>query len=77
MPTAFILINSEVGAENEVLRDLKKIDGVREAHVVYGIYDIIAKLEADSLRKLRDIVSKRVRKLDKVRSTLTMIVVER
>ena len=76
MPIAFVLINSEIGSEGEVLRELKKMDGVKEAYTVYGVYDVIAKVEASSMDKLKDIVTWRIRRLEKVRSTLTMIVIE-
>jgi DNA-binding Lrp family transcriptional regulator len=76
MPTAFVLINTEIGSEADVLRDLKKVEGVEEAHAVYGVYDIIARVKADTMDKLKEIVTWKVRRLDKVRSTLTMIVVE-
>ncbi|HJX22811.1 MAG TPA: Lrp/AsnC ligand binding domain-containing protein [Candidatus Bathyarchaeia archaeon] len=76
MPLAFVLINAEIGSENAVLAELKKIENVKEANVVYGVYDIIAKVEADTMDKLKAMVTWRVRRLDKVRSTLTMIVVE-
>jgi len=76
MPTAFVLINTEIGSEADVLRDLKKVEGVEEAHAVYGVYDIIARVKADTMDKLKEIVTWKVRRLDRVRSTLTMIVVE-
>lgn len=76
MPTAFVLINTEIGSEADVLRDLKKVEGVEEAYAVYGVYDIIARVKAETMDKLKEIVTWRVRRLDKVRSTLTMIVVE-
>jgi len=76
MPTAFVLINTEIGSEADVLRDLKKVEGVEAAFAVYGVYDIIASVKAESMDKLKEIVTWRIRRLDKVRSTLTMIVVE-
>jgi DNA-binding Lrp family transcriptional regulator len=76
MPTAFVLINTEIGSEADVLRDLKKVEGVDEAHAVYGVYDIIARVKADTMDKLKETVTWKIRRLDKVRSTLTMIVVE-
>jgi len=76
LPIAFVLINSEIGSEGEVLRELKKMDGVKEVYTVYGVYDVIAKVEASSMDKLKDIITWRIRKLEKVRSTLTMIVIE-
>lgn len=76
MPIAFVLINAEIGSKGEVLNELKKVEGVEEAYSVYGVYDIIAKVGADSMEKLKDIVTWRIRRLNKVRSTLTMIVIE-
>lgn len=76
MPTAFVLINTEIGSEADVLKELKKVEGVKEASAVYGVYDIVARVKANTMDKLKEIVTWRVRRLDKVRSTLTMIVVE-
>ena len=76
MPIAFVLINTEIGSESEVLKTLKDVEGVIEAYAVYGVYDVVAKITADTMDKLKEIVTWRVRRLDKVRSTLTMIVVE-
>lgn len=76
MPMAFVLVNTEIGSENEVLKLIKDVPGVEEAYAVYGVYDVVAKIKADSMDKLKEIVTWHVRRLDKVRSTLTMIVVE-
>jgi len=76
MPVAFVLVNTEIGAEGEVLKALKSIEEVEEAYAVYGVYDIVAKIKAETMDKLKEIVTWRIRRLDKVRSTLTMIVVE-
>lgn len=75
MATAFVLINVEIGAEDEVLRELRPISEVKEAHLVYGVYDIIAIVETPTMQELKDTISLKVRRLDKVHSTLTMIVV--
>ena len=74
MVIAFLLINAEASAEADVLKDMKGIKEVREATLVYGVYDIIARIETDTMEELKNI-SRRVRYLNKVRSTLTMIVV--
>jgi len=76
MPLAFVLINTEIGSESEVLGALRKIDAVEEAYMVYGVYDVVAKVRGDTMDKLKEIVTWHVRRLDKVRSTLTMIVIE-
>ena len=74
MPAAFVLINAEMGSEEEVMKELKKIEGVTEAYCAYGVYDIIAKIKADSLDKLNEVITWEVRKLDKIRSTLTCLI---
>jgi DNA-binding Lrp family transcriptional regulator len=75
MPLAFVLINADLGTEEELIKELKKIEEVTEVYVVYGVYDIIAKLQADTMDKVKDTITWKIRRLDKVRSTLTMIVV--
>jgi len=74
MPAAFVLINTEVGSEEETLEELKKLESVKEAHCVYGTYDIVVKVEADSMDKLKEATTWEIRKINKVRNTLTMIV---
>jgi len=76
MPVAFVLINTEIGTLEEVLAAIRKINGVEEAYSVYGVYDIIAKIKAESMDKLKEIVTWHIRRLNRVRSTLTMIVIE-
>jgi DNA-binding Lrp family transcriptional regulator len=75
MPLAFVLVNAEAGSEDEVVEELRKIANVKESYAVYGVYDIVAKVEAESMDKLKEITWK-IRRLDKVRSTLTMLVIE-
>jgi DNA-binding Lrp family transcriptional regulator len=76
MPKAFVLINVESGAEEEVVMELKKIPGVEEAYYSYGVYDIIAKVNADSMEGLKNMVTRKVRTITRVRSTLTLIMME-
>jgi DNA-binding Lrp family transcriptional regulator len=76
MPKAFVLINVESGTEEDVILELKKIVGVEEAYYSYGVYDIITKVTADSMEALKDMVTKKIRALSKVRSTLTLIMME-
>jgi DNA-binding Lrp family transcriptional regulator len=76
MPQAFVLINVESGAEEDLVKELKKIEGVEEAYYSYGVYDIIAKIKADSMEKLKEMVTHKVRILNRVRSTLTLIMME-
>jgi DNA-binding Lrp family transcriptional regulator len=68
------MINAELGSESEVLNDLKNIPEVKEVYMVYGVYDIIARVEAENMDDLKEIISGKIRGKDKVRSSLTMIV---
>ncbi len=76
MAEAFILVNTETDGENEVLRSLMSVEGVEEAYVVYGVYDIVVRIKAPNVEALKRIVTTNIRKIPKVKSTLTMMVVE-
>ena len=76
MPMAYVLITTETDSTESVLESLKKIDAVKETYRVYGVYDIIATIKTEKMDKLKRIVTKDLRSLDKVISTLTMIVLE-
>ena len=71
-----MLINADLGAEEDLLKKLREIPNVKEVYVVYGVYDIVARMEADTMEKVKETITWHIRRLDKVRSTLTMIVVE-
>jgi DNA-binding Lrp family transcriptional regulator len=73
MPTAFVLINTELGSETDVLKNLKKVGGVEEAHAVYGTYDIVVRVKAETMDRLKDTVSSYIRKVKNVRATLTLM----
>ena len=73
---AFLLISAELGRERDVVQELQSIPNVREVHVTYGVYDVIAKIEADSPQILKDTITNQIRALDFIKSTLTMVVVE-
>jgi DNA-binding Lrp family transcriptional regulator len=75
LPEAFVLIVSEVGQEDQVITDLQAIPEIKVSYVVFGVYDLIARVEAESMQRLKDVVSLRIRQLDTVRTTLTMIIV--
>jgi len=70
------LVNSKPGLEGGILQSLREIEGVKEAYSLYGLYDVVAKVEANSMDELKDIVTFKVRGLGIVRATLTIIVVE-
>ena len=76
MTKAIVLINTDLGAEREMISLINRVPNVSEAHVVYGVYDIVVMVEAETLQKVKQTIQERLRNLDNVRSTLTMIVVE-
>lgn len=76
MAVAYVLINVELGKEKDILNQLRSIENVKEVNAIYGVYDIIAKVEADSMEKLKEIVTYKIRRLADIRSTLTMTVAE-
>jgi DNA-binding Lrp family transcriptional regulator len=76
MPKAFVLMNAELGSEDSLVNELKKLDSVREVYQVYGVYDIVAQVEAETMEKVKETITWKLRKLNGVKSTLTMIVME-
>ncbi|MDA4111560.1 MAG: Lrp/AsnC ligand binding domain-containing protein [Thaumarchaeota archaeon] len=72
---ALLLISVELGDETNVLKKLKSIQNVKEAHLTSGVYDIIAIVEAETQGKLKDTITYQIRALREVRTTLTMVVV--
>jgi DNA-binding Lrp family transcriptional regulator len=76
VPTAYVLINCDLGSEEEIILEIKKLPETVEVSGVYGVYDIIARISSDSMDKLRETITWHVRRIDNVRSTLTMIIIE-
>jgi len=76
MARAYVLINTEAGLEQEVVNQLKTMKSVKEAYTVYGVYDAIALVETEKMDDLKNIVSYELRKINGVRSTVTMMVAE-
>jgi hypothetical protein len=75
MPTAFILLYTEICAEREVLKKLRSTDGVQEAFSLLGIYDIITRVKTDTTEKLMQVVNQKL-EIGKVHSKLTIIASE-
>tara|TARA_B100000953_G_scaffold235114_1_gene196521 strand:- start:201 stop:440 length:240 start_codon:yes stop_codon:yes gene_type:complete len=76
MAEAYVLINCEIGSEEKVIEELKTIDGVKEVHGTFGAYDILAKVESEQVEALRETITWKIRKIDKIRSTLTLMGIE-
>lgn len=76
MATAYVLINCELGSEEAIIGQLKGLEGVKEVHGTFGAYDILAKIESDTVEKLRETITWKIRKIEKIRSTLTLMGIE-
>ncbi len=76
MAKAFVLLNSELGQGSQVESSLKDVPEVKEVYGVYGVYDFIVKLEAETMSDLRDIITNKIRRIQNLRSSLTLITVE-
>lgn len=76
MSKAYVLINVGSGLEDKVLDEIKKTQGVKEVYVSYGVYDLVVKVAADSAEEMKEIVTRRLRNINGVASTLTLTVIE-
>ncbi len=80
MPTAYVLLNSDLGSDVSIIAEIKEKlvneDVKFEIRGVYGVYDIVLKLTSDDAEKLRALITNKIRKISRVQSTLTMIVIE-
>lgn len=70
---AFVLINSDLGKEPAIIEALSKVDEIKSIHALYGIYDLIAEVETDSMEKVKEIVFNKIRRLNDVKTTITLI----
>lgn len=76
MPSAYVLINCDLGSEESIIKEIRGLDGVKEVKGTYGVYDVIAKVESDNMEALKDTITWKIRRMPKVRSTVTLIVIE-
>ncbi len=80
MPTSYVLLNSDLGSDESIINEVKQIladeDIKFEVQGVYGVYDIILKLSSDDAENLRSVITNKIRKISKIQSTLTMMVIE-
>ncbi len=69
-------MNAAMGHETNLVNELKRTSNITEVYAVYGVYDIIVKVEAETMDKLRDAIATKLRKINGIKSTLTMVIVE-
>jgi len=76
MATGYVLINCDLGYEEAIIQELKGLKAVKEVQGILGAYDIIAKVESDTIEKLRKTITSEIRQIDQIRSTLTLMEIE-
>jgi len=76
MSLAFVLINSNFGEEAELVRELEMFELVKDVYTVFGLHDIVVKLEAESPDQLKELVTGKIKRMSKVRSTSTLFVID-
>lgn len=76
MTVVYILINTELGMEEDLLQELRKMENTKEAYLTYGVYDVIVKAEAENMENLKELVAFKIRRMKEVKNTLTMTVAE-
>jgi DNA-binding Lrp family transcriptional regulator len=76
MISAVVLVNTDLGIQDKVVESVKLVEGVEEAHALYGVYDVLIKIKAISFDKLKDIIKLRIRQIAGVTSSLTLMIGE-
>ena len=74
MPTAYVMISTELGSEEQVTKALKELPQIKETHIVYGIYDLITKVEYADRQELSEIIIRKIRGIPGIRNTITLMV---
>ena len=76
MVSAVVLINTDFDARNNVMETLKRVNGVEEAHALYGVYDLLIKIKAASIEKIRELTKLRIKPIIGVNSSLTVMIIQ-
>ena len=74
---AYVLLNCEMGSEEATIQRLKEVNLVKEVWGTFGAFDILAKLESNSSEELNNTISSKIRHLDNIRSTTTLLKIGR
>ena len=73
MTIAYVLIKSDLGAEQKVIEQLEKLEQVVRIDRTFGDYDMVVKMESENIEKIRETITRNIKKIDKVRATLTLV----
>ena len=76
MVSAVVLVNTELNSQDKVIESLKLVEGVEEAHALYGVYDLLLKIKAASIDRLKDVIKFRIKQINGVTSSLTLMIIE-
>ena len=76
MAIAYVLVNCELGYEEQIIKELKSLSSVKEVNGTIGAYDILVKVESDLYETLKETITREIRNLDHVRSTMTLMGIE-
>ena len=76
MPSANVLITCDLGSEESVIKEIRALDDVKEVEGTYGVYDIVVKVESNSMETLKNTITSKIRKIPQVRSAITLMVIE-
>jgi DNA-binding Lrp family transcriptional regulator len=76
MISAVLLLNTDSGTQDKILESLKLVDGVEEAHALYGVYDLLVKIKGNSIDTLKEITKLRIKPIAGVNSSLTLMIVQ-
>jgi len=76
MISAVVLLNTDSGTQDKILESLKLVDGVEEAYALYGVYDLLVKINGNSIEKLKEITKLRIKPIAGVNSSLTLMIVQ-
>ena len=73
MTVGYVMINCELGAEADLIEKIRGIENVKDVFGTFGAHDIMVKVEADHLEKLREVITWEIQKMDKIRSTVSLV----
>ena len=76
MTDAYVLIRSDIGAEEAIIKEIEQIQEVKGVYQIYGVYDIIVRVETGTLEELKELIEHKIREIRYVLSTVTMIIID-
>ena len=75
MPSAYVMISTELGSEDQVVKALETLPQIKETYIVYGIYDLITRVEFADKQELNEIIIRKIRGTPGIRNTITLMVI--